>query len=78
MDFGNLVNKGKQALAGKDGKIDYKEYSEDAKDAYSTYNKTEGLYQEKAKAVYEGYQKDAKEDAAKAGTSTESKAEKTA
>lgn len=58
MDFNGLLKKGQEALAGKDGKVDYKDLGEDAQDAYKTYNKTEGSFQDKASAVYSGYQKD--------------------
>lgn len=63
MGLDDLINKGKQALAGKDGKVDYKEYSKDAQEAYKDYNSTEGDFQTKAKAVYTGYQDDHKKAA---------------
>lgn len=52
-------------MAGKDGKIDYKEYSKDAQEAYKDYSSTEGDFQTKAKAAYTGYQEDHKKDAKK-------------
>ncbi|EGV61633.1 hypothetical protein PSN45_000314 [Yamadazyma tenuis] len=55
MDF---LNKGKEFLSSEQGK----EYTEDAKEAYSTFQKTEGTNQEKAKAAYENYKKDEEED----------------
>lgn len=58
MNFGNIIKQGESALAGKDGKIDYLELQKDAKSAYGTYNSTEGSSTDKAKAVYQGYQKD--------------------
>lgn len=58
MDF---INKGKEFLKSEDGK----EFQEDAKEAYSTFNKTEGTNPDKAKAAYEGYKKDQEEDAKK-------------
>ncbi|CAH6720161.1 hypothetical protein CLIB1444_03S05776 [[Candida] jaroonii] len=55
MDF---INKGKEFLSSEKGK----EFTEDAKEGYATFNKTEGTTMDKAKAAYEGYQKDQKED----------------
>lgn len=66
MNFNDMIKKGEAALAGKDGKIDYKDLGQDAQAAYKTYNSTEGDISKKAKAVYDGYQKDAAEDAKKA------------
>lgn len=57
MNFGDIVKKGEAALAGKDGKVDYKELEKDAQAAYSTYNSTDGSSTDKAKAAYAGYQK---------------------
>lgn len=65
MGFDDLLKKGQEALAGKDGKIDYKEYSKDAQEAYKDYSSTEGDFQTKAKAAYDGYQEDHKKDAKK-------------
>ncbi|OBA22678.1 hypothetical protein METBIDRAFT_35846 [Metschnikowia bicuspidata var. bicuspidata NRRL YB-4993] len=58
MDFGNLINKGKEALAGEDGKIDYSGMQKDAQEAYKTFSTTEGSYTDKASAAYSEYQKD--------------------
>lgn len=63
MNFNDLIKKGESALAGKDGKVDYKDLQQDAQDAYKTYNSTEGDFSKKAQAVYSGYKKDAEEDA---------------
>lgn len=74
MGFDDLIKKGEAALAGKDGKVDYKDLGQDAQDAYKTYNTTEGDFNKKAQAVYAGYQKDAAEDAKKeAGKESEKK-----
>lgn len=62
MDFNGLLKKGEAALAGKDGKVDYKELGEDAQSAYKTYNSTEGTFQDKATAAYKGYQKEHEKD----------------
>lgn len=42
--------------AGDDGKIDYKQLQEDAKDAYSEYSK-DGSFTDKAKNIYSEIQK---------------------
>lgn len=57
----DLLNKGKKFLSSEEGK----EFTEDAKEAYSTFNKTEGTTTDKAKAAYSTYQealKDNKKD----------------
>lgn len=65
MNFNDLIKKGEAAIAGKDGKVDYAELGKDAQEAYGTYNKTEGSFTDKAKAVYSGFQEDQAADAAK-------------
>ena len=62
MGFDDLLKKGQDALAGKDGKDDYKEYSKDAQEAYKDYSSTDGDFQTKAKAAYAGYQENHKGD----------------
>lgn len=75
MNFNDIIKKGEAALAGSDGKVDYKDLQEDAQDAYKTYNSTEGDFTTKAKAVYSGYKNDRDEDA-KADSKDEKKEEK--
>lgn len=55
MDF---INKGKEFLSSDKGK----EFEQEAKDGYATYQKTEGSEIDKAKAVYAGFQKNDKDD----------------
>lgn len=62
MNFNDLIKKGESALAGSDGKVDYKDLQQDAQDAYKTYNSTEGDFATKAQAVYSGFQKDQQND----------------
>ncbi|KAI5966179.1 uncharacterized protein KGF55_000488 [Candida pseudojiufengensis] len=69
-----LLNKAKELSSNVDSK--------DLKDAYDTYNKTDGTLQDKGKAVYENYNKshsntsssDSKTDS-KTESSSESKIE---
>lgn len=75
MNFGDIVKKGESALAGKDGKVDYKTLEKDAQQAYSTYNSTEGTTTDKAKAAYSEYQKNHSSDS-KSDAKSDSKSEK--
>lgn len=54
MGLEDLVNKGKQYVSDKDGKIDY----QSAQKAYGEFNKTEGSVADKAKAAYSEFSKD--------------------
>ncbi|CUM67048.1 uncharacterized protein PRCAT00004737001 [Priceomyces carsonii] len=63
MGLDDLVNKGKSYVTDKDGNVDYKQYTDEAKEAYDAYNKKEGTTTEKAKAAYESFGK--KEDSKK-------------
>ncbi|KAI5956967.1 hypothetical protein KGF54_000586 [Candida jiufengensis] len=63
-----LLNKAKELSKNVDQK--------DLKDAYDTYNKTDGSLQDKGKAVYENYNKShSSSDATKTDTKTDSKTE---
>lgn len=57
MNFDSILKKGQDALKGEDGKIDYKDLSKDAQDAYKTYSTTDGDFQKKATATYTAYSK---------------------
>lgn len=57
MGFDDLIKKGQELAAGKDGKVDYKAYQEDAQDAYTELSKKDGSLADKAKNAYTEVQK---------------------
>lgn len=57
MGFDDLIKKGQELAAGKDGKVDYKAYQEDAQDAYTELSKTDGSFVDRAKNAYTEVQK---------------------
>lgn len=57
MGFDDLINKGKTLVGDKDGKVDFSELQNDAKDAYAEFSKKDGSYADKAKNTYAEIQK---------------------
>ncbi|GEQ70167.1 hypothetical protein JCM33374_g3843 [Metschnikowia sp. JCM 33374] len=57
MDFGKLINKGKEALAEQKENFDSEEVQKGAEEAYKAFTSTEGSYQKKATAAYTEFSK---------------------
>lgn len=73
MGFDDLINKGKEYYSNNKDEVN--KYAGEAKDAYDSFNKTEGSFTDKAKGAYSEFQNHGSSGSGSTEANAESKAE---
>lgn len=69
----NILAQGEKLYKGEDGKVDYKQLGDDAKDAYASFSKKDGSAVDNAKKAFADIQENHKATSGSSETKTEEK-----